>query len=232
MGEWLRRELQCAPTRRAAQWRDLLRAARGSDHHRELAAASQRDPSACLSRIQTPSTRGVRASIRRVAGFATCSGSAGYPSAETHPELTFSPGPSVGANQPRASQLKQTLFIFYKRDTCLRLEKIGSFYQNHRSNIPPDSAFTYGLINKCVPLVIAIKDRGEGGRKTAPAPRPRRHEPMLLISIRNMSEIQPFRFSYPTTFQIRIIFAVGPYHLACLVRHGLQRRSGDRSKSA
>ena len=26
------------------------------------------------------------------------------------------------------------------------LEKIGSFYQNHRSNIPPDSAFTYGLI--------------------------------------------------------------------------------------
>ena len=26
-------------------------------------------------------------------------------------------------------------------------EKIGSFYQNHRSNIPPDSAFTYGLIN-------------------------------------------------------------------------------------
>ena len=27
------------------------------------------------------------------------------------------------------------------------LEKIGSFYQNHRSNIPPDSAFTYGQIN-------------------------------------------------------------------------------------
>ena len=27
------------------------------------------------------------------------------------------------------------------------LEKIRSFYQNHRSNIPPDSAFTYGLIN-------------------------------------------------------------------------------------
>ena len=30
------------------------------------------------------------------------------------------------------------------------LEKIGSFYQNHRSNIPPDSAFTYGLINIAV----------------------------------------------------------------------------------
>ena len=29
-------------------------------------------------------------------------------------------------------------------------EKIGSFYQNHRSNIPPDSAFTYGrLISFC-----------------------------------------------------------------------------------
>ena len=35
------------------------------------------------------------------------------------------------------------------------LEKIGSFYQNHRSNIPPDSAFTYGLINKR----IAVEER-------------------------------------------------------------------------
>ena len=30
------------------------------------------------------------------------------------------------------------------------LEKIRSFYQNHRSNIPPDSAFTYGLINSAL----------------------------------------------------------------------------------
>ena len=36
------------------------------------------------------------------------------------------------------------------------LEKIGSFYQNHRSNIPPDSAFTYGQINRLV----------QGGRAT------------------------------------------------------------------
>ncbi len=28
-------------------------------------------------------------------------------------------------------------------------ENISSFYQNHRSNMPPDSAFTYGLINRC-----------------------------------------------------------------------------------
>ena len=28
------------------------------------------------------------------------------------------------------------------------LEKIRSFYQNHRSNMPPDSVFTYGLINR------------------------------------------------------------------------------------
>ena len=27
-------------------------------------------------------------------------------------------------------------------------EKKRSFYQNHRSNMPPDSVFTYGLINK------------------------------------------------------------------------------------
>ena len=42
------------------------------------------------------------------------------------------------------------------------LEKIGSFYQNHRSNIPPDSAFTYGQINsasisgKIQPTVLKI----------------------------------------------------------------------------
>ncbi|MFZ0459733.1 MAG: hypothetical protein WAM17_15085, partial [Rhodoplanes sp.] len=30
-------------------------------------------------------------------------------------------------------------------------EKIRSFYQNHRSNMPPDGAFTYGLINNVAP---------------------------------------------------------------------------------
>ena len=47
MGKRLRRKLQCASTRRAAQWRNLLHAARGSDHHRELAATLQ-------LRIRTP----------------------------------------------------------------------------------------------------------------------------------------------------------------------------------
>jgi hypothetical protein len=58
------------PTRRAAQWRDLLHAAGGSNHHPKLAPALQRDPPACLSQIQTTSTGGVRTSVHRVAGFA------------------------------------------------------------------------------------------------------------------------------------------------------------------
>ena len=47
------------------------------------------------------------------------------------------------------------------------LEKIGSFYQNHRSNIPPDSAFTYGQINKALQgffrrrcLIVAERQSG------------------------------------------------------------------------
>ena len=41
VGERLRRELQRAPARRTARWRDLLHAARGPDRHRKLAASLQ-----------------------------------------------------------------------------------------------------------------------------------------------------------------------------------------------
>ena len=40
-------------------------------HNRELATSLQRRPAACLSRLQTTSTRGLRACILRVAGCAT-----------------------------------------------------------------------------------------------------------------------------------------------------------------
>jgi hypothetical protein len=45
---------------------------------RSFTRCERLNPSACLSRIQTASTGGVRASIRRVAESAPCSGSAGH----------------------------------------------------------------------------------------------------------------------------------------------------------
>ena len=44
------------------------------------------------------------------------------------------------------------------------LEKIGSFYQNHRSNIPPDSAFTYGQINNGIAFAY-LGDRSRHWRQ-------------------------------------------------------------------
>ena len=61
MGERLHRELQCAPARRAARWRDLLHAARGADRHRKLAPSLQCRPAACLHRLPRSRPGGVRA---------------------------------------------------------------------------------------------------------------------------------------------------------------------------
>ena len=54
-------------------------------------------------------------------------------------------------------------------------EKIRSFYQNHRSNMPPDSAFTYGLINNHRPSSralagAALRPAARLGRRRRPAP--------------------------------------------------------------
>lgn len=76
IGERLRRELLCTPTRRVAQWRVFYTLQEAQIIIESWRAALQRHPSACLSRIQTASTRSVRAGIHRVAGFAPCSGSA------------------------------------------------------------------------------------------------------------------------------------------------------------
>src|SRR5271166_6319266 len=39
-------------------------------------------------------------------------------------------------------------------------DKIRSFYQNHRSNMPPDSAFTYGLINNVLHVRQLVSGSG------------------------------------------------------------------------
>ena len=56
-------------------------------------------PTARLSRLQTASTRGLRACLRRVAGCALPTGSAGHASATTITKLTFHPGHSMKAGQ-------------------------------------------------------------------------------------------------------------------------------------
>src|SRR5262249_52092708 len=69
------------------------------DRHRELATPLQHDQAPRLNRIQATSTRGVRARIRRVAGCATPTGSAGHAGATANLKLTFHLDHSAGAGQ-------------------------------------------------------------------------------------------------------------------------------------
>jgi len=77
--------------------RELLHFARGPNRHRELAAALQHDQAARIARIQVAST--VCPCLRRVAGCATPTGSAGHASATACLKLTFHLDHSVGTNQ-------------------------------------------------------------------------------------------------------------------------------------
>ena len=54
---------------------DLLRAARGADHHRELAPSLQCRSPACLNRLPGSSPGGVRSRAHHMAGCATSTGS-------------------------------------------------------------------------------------------------------------------------------------------------------------
>src|SRR5262249_4986051 len=72
---------------------------RGPDRHRELATPLQHDQAPRLNRIQATSTRGVRARIRRVAGCATPTGSAGHAGATANLKLIFHLDHSAGADQ-------------------------------------------------------------------------------------------------------------------------------------
>src|SRR5499433_1637713 len=59
----------------------------------------QHDQAPRLNRIETTSTRGVRARIRRVAGCATPTGFAGHAGATANLKLTFHLDHSAGADQ-------------------------------------------------------------------------------------------------------------------------------------
>src|SRR5262245_43618278 len=67
----------------------------------ELATPLQHDQASRLNRIQAASTGGVRACIRRVAGCATTTGSAGHAGATANLKLTFHLDHSAGADQSR-----------------------------------------------------------------------------------------------------------------------------------
>src|SRR5262245_20289373 len=97
-GERVHRELQRSPARRAARRRNLLHSPRGPNRHRELAAALQHDQAARIARIQAASSGGICPCLRRVAGCATPTGSAGHASATASLKLTFHLDHSVGAN--------------------------------------------------------------------------------------------------------------------------------------
>src|SRR5262249_52351077 len=83
----------------AARRRNLLHSPRGPNRHRELAAALQHDQAARIARIQAASSGGICPCLRRVAGCATPTGSAGHASATASLKLTFHLDNSVGANQ-------------------------------------------------------------------------------------------------------------------------------------
>jgi len=94
-------KLKGLASRWAAQRRDLLHFARGPDRHRELATPLHHDQAPRLNRIQATSTRGVRACICRVAGWATPTGSAGHAGATANLKLTFHLDHSAGADHQR-----------------------------------------------------------------------------------------------------------------------------------
>ena len=84
--------------RRVAGWRDLLLSSGGADHHRELAAALQFGPAACLSGLPTSGSGGVRARLHRLAGCAIPTGFAGQAprSPKTDSQLTLTTDHPLG----------------------------------------------------------------------------------------------------------------------------------------
>src|SRR5579863_4485394 len=89
LGRRLHRKLQCPAARRAAQCRDLLRLAGIVIVIESWRRCYNTVSAARLSGLQTASTGGLRARVRRVAGCATSIGSAGHAGATASAELTF-----------------------------------------------------------------------------------------------------------------------------------------------
>src|SRR5262249_40462674 len=113
LGKRLHRELQRSPARRAARRRNLLHSPRGPNRHRELAAPLQHDQAARIARIQAASTGGICPCLRRVAGCATPTGSAGHASATASLKLTFHLDHSVGANHPSRVRQRYGILAYY-----------------------------------------------------------------------------------------------------------------------
>src|SRR5215207_4845590 len=86
---------------RASQWGDLLLSAGSADRHRELEMSLQQCAPACLPGLPPAGSGGVRARLRRLAGCAHPTGSAGQAlgGARANPELTFNPDHQLGADQ-------------------------------------------------------------------------------------------------------------------------------------
>ena len=91
----LHRELQRAPSRRAARRRNLLLAPRGPNRHRELAAPLQHDQAACLTWI-LPSPHGRLRYAERLRRPRWLGATANI-------KLTFHLDRSAGADQPTES---------------------------------------------------------------------------------------------------------------------------------
>ena len=77
-----------------------------ADHHRELETTLQHGAHAWLNRLPAAGTRGVRACLRRMAGYAHPTSSAGHATGgeATNPELTSEPDHSMGADQVRRTR--------------------------------------------------------------------------------------------------------------------------------
>ncbi len=86
---------------RAAGWGDLLLSAGSADHHRELETSLQHGAAARVAGLPSTGSGGVRACLRRLAGCATPTGSAGHAPGGATPdhELTSPPDHPTGADQ-------------------------------------------------------------------------------------------------------------------------------------
>src|SRR6516164_1168921 len=92
----------------------------------------QFDQAPRLNRIQATSTRGVHARIRRVAGCATPTGSAGHAGATANLELTFHLDHSAGADQPPPAPGEA--FDGYAFKSNRQKECVPNARENHQIN--------------------------------------------------------------------------------------------------
>src|SRR5262249_46457736 len=105
----------------------------------------QHDQASRLNRIQATSTRGVRPCIRRVAGFATPTGSAGHAGTTANLKLTFHPDHSVGANQRMLLVTLTLIWALPVKAEVLRLSCDGTM-KAEEEQAKPQAITKMGLI--------------------------------------------------------------------------------------